>query len=120
MNNFIEFLMIDKFNLLEVLLWCAFVFGVTLWGCVSAIKDNAKKEKKAKEVLLDEMHRMYLKEPVTYADICGKDKHVTTKVAQHWVTSKDFVNPADIEERDNALSYLESLNVETNNSDGKA
>lgn len=112
MNNFIEFFMIDKFNLFEVLLWCVFVFGVTLWGCVSAIKDNAKKEKKAKEVLLDEMHRMYLKEPVTYADAFGKDKHVTTEVAQHF--------PTDAEECKNALSYLESLNVETNTPDGKA
>lgn len=105
MNNFIEYFTVDKFTLLEVLLWCAFVFGVTLCGCVSAIKDNAKKEKKAKEVLLDEMHRMYLK---------GNDE------TMNWVTSKDFVNPADIEERDNALSYLESLNVETNTPDGKA
>lgn len=105
MEQIIEYFTVDKFTLFEVLLWCAFVFGVTLWGCVSAIKDNAKKEKKAKEVLLDEMHRMYLK---------GSDE------TMKWLTSKDFVNPADMEERDNALSYLESLNVETKSSDGKA
>ncbi|MBO5082547.1 MAG: hypothetical protein J6C06_08080 [Lachnospiraceae bacterium] len=112
MEQIIEYLTVDKFNLLQLLLWCAFVFVITLWGCVSAIKDNAKKEKKAKEVLLDEMHRMYLKEPATYADVCGKDKHVTTEVAQHF--------PTDAEECKNALSYLESLNVETKSSDGKA
>ncbi len=91
MEQLIEYFSVDKFSMLELLLWCAFVFGITLWGCVSAIKDNAKKQKKAQDRLVSEMHRMYLDS-----------------------------NPADIEERDNALSFLESLNVETKTPDGKA
>ena len=63
MEQLIEYFTVDKFTMLEMLFWCIVTFSVTLWGCLSAIKDNAKKEKKAKEVLLDEMHRMYLKEP---------------------------------------------------------
>ena len=88
MQNLINFLLTDRFNAFEVFLWCFVAVIFSLWGAISAIKDAEKKKKNAQKVLIDEMHRLYLKE-----------------------------TPADNEEKQNALAYLDALNM---NPDGKA